>query len=229
MLFPLRHFRAISASRLGCLCAVVLLIVSHASAEVTAFLSKPRDTPLQAKFEVDLQLQFSPDLVGGEVELLNLDVINSRVNGTPFTFFNLVKFQASLPFDAWAVDTEFGSDTGFESQMIINAFGNTSSMPFAIADTDPVSIGTFTFNYGPLGLQPGDQITLDVTGIDEGNVSRTTSVAITEPGMTVPRLFNPIFSPGLRTVTISAVPEPGSLALVLFASLGLIRPRHRSN
>ena len=209
--------------------SISMLQCHPSSAAVIASLTTPRETPLSRRFEADLQLQFSADLIGGDFEFLNLDIVNSSINGTPLGVFSFVEFEAAIPFDDWQDDTSFGVNPGFESQMMLDAYANATSAPFSIPDTNPITVGTFTVSYGSLGLVPGDTLTLDIVGVDDGSASMTTSLAIVEPGMIVPTLVNPTFQPGARTITVAAIPEPSASVVCLFGFFVLLyrgrRPR----
>ena len=208
---------------------VFLYAPASAFGAVTARLSEPRVMPLQGRFEVDLQLEFSADWVGGEIEFLNLDVVNSNVNGTPIDLFNVIEFEARLPFDSWQIESRFGANPGvFRSQMLLDSFAGATSTPFLITDTEPVKVGTFTMNYVSLAALPGDDVTLDVIGVDDGSPTKTTSLAMVAPGASVPSFVDPVFEPGARTVTVVAVPEPSVIAVVAVACAALLCRRRRA-
>lgn len=200
---------------------------------MTLFLTTPRVTPTEQKFEVDLQLSFTADLIGGELQFVSLDVVNSNFNSQPLPSFELIDFQATIPFDSWQAGAQFGTDINpvLRSRLNLDSFASATSTPFAIANTDLVTVGTFTFNYQPLNLGEGDMITLDVTGVDDGSSTRTTSVVLREPGAPIFSSVgvNPMFAPGSQIVTLTAIPEPRSFAFLAFAMIGLIRQRRRSN
>ncbi|WP_197454539.1 hypothetical protein Pla52nx_001246 [Stieleria varia] len=224
---PSRRGFCVATLCLTIACSVFAVTAPPAAAEITVVLSEARDQPTVQKFEVDLQLTFTDDLFNGDLEFVNLDIINSSYNGNPLTHFGLVQFQATAPFDDWQGGSQFGGPPGFESQVMLDAFASAMSSPETVLNGDPITIGTFTFNYQPLGLMEGDTVTLDVFGFDDGSGSRTTSVAFRNPADLLPRLVNPVFAPQSRTIVVSAVPEPFGILFLSAVSLPLIACRRR--
>ncbi|MEO1527559.1 MAG: PEP-CTERM sorting domain-containing protein [Planctomycetota bacterium] len=224
---------------------VILTIVSctfacDASAGIIGYLGGIRALADQ-KFETDFFLQATPDSVGKDLDLINIDMINSDVNGTALDPA-LVQFQASTvdhDFLEWQRGQQFNTTFGFETEISLVAFDlMTSATPYRLT-ANPFLVGTFTVDYSSLGLVNGDQVTLDITGVDMGFGSRSTSVAIFNPGSLFSELVDPDFSSsagtGAQTFTLTSgppppppvVPEPSSLAVTLAGLLALTRLRRR--
>ncbi|MEL6105727.1 MAG: PEP-CTERM sorting domain-containing protein [Planctomycetota bacterium] len=180
------------------------------------------------------------DSVGDDLEFINIDMINSNVNGTPLDP-NRVQFQASTvdhDFAEWQGTEQFGATAGFENEISLDAFAGIGT-PYTLTPA-AFLVGTFTVDYSGLGLVNGDQVTLDITGVDMGLGSRSTSVAIFDPSTFVSVLVDPDFStsagPGARIFTLSSgppppppppvVPEPSSFAIALSGIL-LLSARRR--
>ena len=115
--------------------------------------------------------------------------------------------------------------------IFLDAFANAPPVPFPVTDTNPFRVGTFTFDYGGLGLQLGDSVTLDIFGRDDGSATRTTALAVRPPGSAMTIQINPDFAtpPGsARSVfTITVIPERGS-PIVLAMICVLVGTRRRT-
>ena len=193
---------------------------AKARAEFIGYLNAIRPLAGQ-EFETDFFLVPDASQVGGEIEFISLDILESNLNGVALADYGRVQFNASAPFAAWQDETLFGLNAGFESQLVLDGF-NVGATPYSITNVDPILIGTFSFDYSGLGFDTGDTVTLDVVGVDDGSGTYTTNLAARASGDLISEVVNPNFAtptgPSFRTLTIGAVPEPGSGILVLFAT-----------
>lgn len=206
-------------TRLAILVWCGFLFPAEADAAVIGYLDGPRAVGA-TQFETDFFLEVTPDSVGGEIELINLDIINSTINGAAVSDFTRVVFTPSTTFGPWQAGSQFGSAVGFESRVVLDGFAGVGAIPFPLADTNPIRVGQLRFDFAGLGLQSGDSITLDIVGTNDGSGVLTTAVAVREPGAFLTTLENPDFGtasgPGQVTFSITAVPEAnGVLALAL--------------
>lgn len=190
-------------------------------------------------FEVDFFVAAMADIVGDQLDFINLDVVNTSVNSVPVTDFDRVEFSAVGEFAPWQGTEQFGQTVGFESVVSLDAFtpGATS---VTFNDTTPTQVGTFLFDYSGLGLGVGDQVTLDISGANDGTLTRTTSGAVFDTMTLISELqdfdFSTSLGPDSRTFTImnggggGVIPEPNAIMLVLLsgATLSLRRSRRRS-
>lgn len=205
---------------------VCLLDANPCHGAIFAFLTKARDSGSE-QFQTDLMFAGSADMVGDDIELVNLDIFNSTVNSVPLSGYSRVRFDAAPVFLPWHDGTQFGDTVGSESVITLDSFATVTALPFTIADTNPFRFGTFTFDYQGLGLQIGDTITLDLLGRDDGTSTRTTSIAVRPSGTTTTLLIDPDFSSlpnafrSSFTLT-TAIPEPSGLAVLVFAAVGLV-------
>ncbi len=217
---------------------VVSSSANTAKAGIVGSLSAPVIDDVAKTIMVDVSFAFTPDLVGGDIEFIQLDAINSDVNGSPLTDFSLLTLTPVGPFVDWFDGTQFGAIPGFESIVILDAFSSLTSFPFTIPSTAPITVGKLTFDYSTLGLPPGDEVTIDITGMFDG-FSNSTTLAVLPPGGFFPDFIDPTFAPGSQTVVIpgdppppqpNVIPEPG--IGVIFAALGitcLARRRRRKS
>lgn len=211
------------------------LSVTSSDAAIIAYLTEARSVAGE-RFESDLVMSGTADMIGDEVELINLDVIRTTVQSVQVTDFTKLRFDAAPRFALWQAGQQFGGTPGFESQIVLDSFAVTGAMSFPIADTSPFQIGTITFDYSGLGLKVGDSITLNIFGANDGSATRTTSVAIRPSGSAVTILQNPDFSSpaGSEQITFTiptAIPEPSSVLLLCIVSVAFFtgrRPRRVS-
>ena len=220
----------------------VCVLSTNASAGIFGSLGTLRELANE-KFEADFFLQAMTDSIGDDLEFINIDMINSNVSGTPLDPTR-VEFHASTrdhDFVTWQAGAQFG-DMGFGFESVVSLAIFDTSQAYTLP-TSPFLVGTFTVDYSGLGLTIGDSVTLDITGVDDGTGSRTTSVAVTKDrGLLteVTEFIDPTFSssngPGARTFTLSsgpppppppAVPEPTSLLITLSGLLAASRIRRR--
>jgi hypothetical protein len=184
------------------------------------------------QFETDLVLSATTDQIGDEIEGINLDIVQSTINGQPLTEFGRVRFDATPTFAPWFDGAQFGEISGGESQLLLNTFATDAAEPFPITDTDPFLVGTFRFDYSGLGLTAGDTATLNLLGEDDGSGTRTTSILLRRNGETTSQFVNPAFNlPGgseSRSFMITAIPEPDALFLIL-VGIGVCRLPRRSH
>ena len=214
--------------RLASLAALLTFIFcslhpATSQAEIVAFLTEARAAGGE-RFESDLVMSGTAEMIGDTIELINLDVFLTTVNAAPLADFTKVRFDAASRFLPWQDDQQFGMTPGFfESIVVLDSFATGSAEPFTITDTDPFTIGTLTFDYSSFGLQEGDTITLDILGRNDGSQTRTTSVAIRPSGSALTTLVDPDFSTPAGSeqslFTITAIPEPG--AGMFLAALGV--------
>ncbi|MCS7469614.1 hypothetical protein NZK35_23435 [Stieleria sp. ICT_E10.1] len=208
------------------------LSVQPCPADVVAYLT-PSRAATGERFETDLVFSGTADAVGDIVEWINLDIVKSTINAVPLTDYGRVRFDATARFASWFDGRQFGSGSpGFESQIVLESFLPDPPVPFEITSTDAFEIGTLTFDYSGLGLQPGDTITLDIFGGNDGSSTRTTSVAIRPSGAQQTMLVDPLFSSPLgseRSVfTIpTAIPEPSATLFLSLTLLGVCVRRSR--
>lgn len=146
------------------LCRFVLLALTGASCQgdVIGSLGEIRVTGA-ASFERDLSFRVTGDLVGGELELVNLDIVNSTINGQPLSDFSLVQFNPAPTFVPW----QAGQRVGLESQMSLDAFASVGAVPFPLQSPDAFFAGTFQVDLSPSGLSPGEAMTLNTLGVDD--------------------------------------------------------------
>ncbi len=171
------------------------------------------------------------DAIGDVIELINLDIVQSTINAAALTDYSRVRFDARPQFAPWHDGQQFGSgSSGFESQIVLDSYLPDEPIPYEITTTDPFAVGTLTFDYSGLGMQPGDTVTLDIFGRDDGSATRTTSIAVRASGESVTMLVNPEFSSPngseKSVFRITAIPEPGSVAF-LAATLWGVSACHR--
>ncbi|QDV41581.1 hypothetical protein Enr13x_14240 [Stieleria neptunia] len=208
------------------------LSVRPCPADIVAYLA-PSRAATGERFETDLVLSGTADAIGDVVEWINLDIVESTINATPLTDYGRVRFDARTTFAAWFDGRQFGTGSaGFESQIVLESFLPAPPVPFEITNTDPFEIGTLTFDYSGLGLQPGDTITLDIFGVPDGSSTRTTSIAIRPSGAQQTMLVNPVYTSPLgseqsRFTIPTAIPEPGSAAFLMATLLGVYVRRCR--
>lgn len=211
---------------------LICVAPQRCSAEIVAYLTETR-AGVGERFETDFVLSGTSDMIGDEIELINLDVVGSSVNSVPISDFTRIRFDASPRFAPWHDGQQFGGPQTLKSVITLDAFATGSAVAFPIEDTNPFLIGTLTFDYGGLGLQVGDSISLNILGTNDGSATRTTSVGIRASGASDLALVNPDFSSPagsqLTTFTITtAIPEPGSAVILSLACIGVIarrRPR----
>ena len=210
-------------------------------AAVVAFLTTSRAISGE-RFETDLMfaadprdplIPGEPGVIGDQIEWINLDIFNSLVNAAPLTDFGRVRFDSAPRFADWQDGQQFGLTPSFESVVVLDSFASSPVSPFTIVDIDPFIIGTFTFDYSGLGLQPGDKITLDLSGRNDGSSTKTTSIAIRSASTSTTALFDPDFTSSFGSeITVfqipTAIPEPGAaVVLGLLSASVLIRRRRR--
>ncbi|QEG00944.1 hypothetical protein Mal15_50200 [Stieleria maiorica] len=205
-------------------------------AVVVAYLTPSRAVAGE-QFESDLMLAGSADAIGDVIELINVDIVQSTINTAALSDYSRVRFDARPQFALWHDGQQFGSGSpGFESQIVLDSFLPSEPIPYEITTTDPFSVGTLTFDFGGLGLQPGDTITLDILGRDDGTATRTTSIAIRASGASETTLVNPAFSSpngsekSVFTIA-TAIPEPGPIVFLATTLLGAVvcrRSRRRA-
>jgi hypothetical protein len=204
----------------------------HSHADLVAYLTDAEAAGPQ-QFETGLYFQGSEEFVGQQIEFINLDIIHSRVGEEPLDQFGRVTFQAAPPLAPWQSQHAFGTLPGFESQLVLDSYAVPEAVPFPVVDTNPFHVGTFRVDYAGLGLQPGQTITLNVSGRDDASGSRTTSVAVAEAAGEPVRLIDPLFSSPRGTDTSvysvpTAIPEPSAatwLALIAWINIFLRRKR----
>ena len=195
--------------------------------------------PLRAianeKFEVDFFLQAKPSFVGSAIELINIDMIKSQVNGSPLDP-NLVRFDASTrdhDFASWQAGSQFGA-SDIPNYVTLAVADPMDPNDVYVMTSAPFLVGTFTVDYSTLGLSLGDSVTLDITGVDDMG-SKTTSVWVTSINDFEDPDFSTTLGPAARTFTLSSgpppppppVPEPGSFMIALCGVLVLSRMRRR--
>ena len=234
MLNPIFDRRTIRSLLVGTVFLVASFCVDlrPSRAAIVAYLTESRALPGE-RFETDLVFSGSLDMIGDVIELINLDVLNSKINALPISDFSRVRFDASARFAPWQDGQQFGTSPGFESQVTLDSFAAPTPTPFPISDTDPFTVGTLTFDYGGLGLQTGDSVTLDIRGRNDGTATRTTSIAIRPLGTSMTMLVNPEFSSPAGTerstfTIVTAIPEPSlatALSLVCIGAVMRRRPR----
>ncbi len=241
--------RFVASNNLRLVCKTVvgfwLLVTTAAScfagvAGVTGLLSDFRHDAVSQTLEIDLSLAFDNSLQGQLFELLDLDIIETKLNNRPFERFSLFEFATASPFSDWYDGTLFQDlgtpPTGLETRLLLySPVGNS----FTIVDTQPVLFGTLTLNYGPLGLKDGDSITIDLAGAefpDPNNPAqntRTTALFLQTPDPnTDGDFYLPAFSPRNRTFVLGGgpvvIPEPTSGSIFLLAvGAGLLARRRK--
>ena len=231
MFYPFLDRRIVSALRL---CIVVFGCICFAGAQpcaaaMVAFLTDSRAATGE-RFEADLLLAGKPDMIGDEVELINLDIFNSLVNATPLTDFGRVRFDSEPRFAPWQDGQQFGVTPDFESVIVLDAFASVPVSTYPIVDTNPFLVGTFTFDYSGLGLKEGDTITLDLSGREDGTPTRTTSIAIRAQSTSTTVLCDPDFSSSFGSERSifripTAIPEPNAATILALLSLGIFTRR----
>jgi len=205
--------------------------IDRCDAAIVAYLSETRQV-VGERFESDLVMSGSADMIGDEIELISLDVVRSTVKTVPLADFTLVRFDAAPRFADWQGDQQFGVNPGFESSIALDSFASGTAVPFPIVNTNPFEVGILTFDYSGLGLQIGDSITLNVFGQNDGTTTRTTSVAIRPSGSTMTTLVNPEFTSEAgseqSTFTLSTtVPEPGGVIMLAAGVLAIVTRRRK--
>lgn len=208
------------------------LSVQDCPADIVAYLT-PSRADTGERFQTDLVLSGTADAVGDMVEWINLDIVKSTINAVPLTDYGRVRFDATARFASWFDGRQFGSGSaGFESQIVLESFLPDPPVPFEITSTEAFEIGTLTFDYSGLDLQPGDTITLDIFGGNDGSSTRTTSVAIRSSDTQETIYVNPVFSSSLGSeqsvfAIPTAIPEPGSTVFLISTLLGVCVRRSR--
>lgn len=119
----------------------------------------------------------------------------------------------------------------------IFAADNNGNRPASRVAEDGIAIdGTATSVAGNTVVADGllATLTLDTTGITSGTFQITTDAGMTDLGMTSPTIFGtttgnlaPVQATGTITI-VNAIPEPGSLCLIGFASLAIVGQRRRT-
>ncbi|MDM4014100.1 hypothetical protein [Roseiconus lacunae] len=196
-------------------------------ADVIAYLSETRSTG-PGYFQADLHFQATADLIGDDIEYIELDISGSHIDSVPLTNFSMVEFEAAMPFDVWR-QIPFGQTPGSESRMVIEPFSPPGTDVFSIQDTQPLTIGTFTFDYGALNLPSSSTITLDIFGTDEDKPTRTTVVGLrsgTDSSLIDLTYSSPLG--GSSTTFVTAIPEPSLLAAVVSIATAVSLRRRRS-
>ncbi len=210
-------------------------------AGVTGFLSDFRHDSVSQTLEIDLSLAFDNSLQGHLFELLELDIIETKLNNQPFERFSLFDFSTATQFSDWYDGTLFQDlgtpPTGLETRLLLFSPAGNS---YTIVDNQPVLFGTLTLNYGPLGLKDGDSITIDLAGAEfpdpnnPGQNTRTTALFLQTPDPnTDGDFYLPAFSPRNRTFVLGGgpvvIPEPASGSIFLLAvGMGLLARRRLS-
>ncbi|MDV6031807.1 MAG: hypothetical protein F9B45_17290 [Phycisphaera sp. RhM] len=226
--------RSVWSSLIGVVafCAFGCWSVQPCPAEIVAHLT-PSRAATGERFETDLVFSGTADAVGDLVEWINLDIVKSTINAVPLTDYGRVRFDAAARFASWFDGRQFGTGSaGFESQIVLESFLPNPPVPFEITSTDAFEIGTLTFDYSGLGLQPGDTISLDIFGGSDGSSTRTTSVAIRPSGTSLTTLVNPAFTSASGSersaFTIpTAIPEPSAALFLSLTLLGVGMRRSR--
>lgn len=215
----------VGRAQFAVLVALVVGCASPARAEVIGFLSEPRAEELE-RFEADLYVVASADLLGNQIEWINLDIANSTVGGVPLSDYSRVVFQPASPFAAWFDGRQFGQSTGFESQVSLDAFAVPSAITYEITDVEPFLIGTFGFNYQGISVGPEHVVRLDVTGRDDGTSSRTSSIGMRSGGGDTAHVdleFTSAFGAGHVTYpAITVIPEPSGVAVLALLVAGML-------
>lgn len=245
--------------KLPAVLAVLLIVLVRPSSvatrcegELVAYLTAPKAvSPLG--FESDLMIRAMGRSVGQELEFINLDSYFSRIQrfqqaaqrlGTldQGSGYQRVDIKISSRFASWFDGQGFGTRDGFESQVSLDAFADSSSpSPLLLAEEETLRIATLRVDFGGLDLRSGDSVTLDLLGQTDEVGARTTSFVLRDPTTQTASLVEPVFRrPGENTetnedaafestMTIAVVPEPTTLMPLCLGSLfAFVLRRRRS-
>ena len=240
--------------------AVIAIGQTPCAAGLLGGLKNVRDLAPESKFEVDFFIAANSggdvNTIGLDLELVEFDIINSKVNSGFLSSVvplagqvnpnSRVSFLPSVPFASWFDGSDiqrFGNTSGTSpSRAVFDAYvGGTSGVN--LPDATEFLFGTFTVDYSGLGLEVGDSVTLDVSGVDDTNdpdgLLKTTAASVF-PVMGDAKLINfefGLIGESMITFTLTSsgggggvIPEPGS-GLIFLGLAGLswtTRRRRRS-